>query len=110
MKPFAGRVATETKNFVSLIVKTIFSWFALTLSTPSVAKTQCFVHLSFNSTFEILISGDLQTLLRYFSGKAVVAFSIIPFTAAGLPIYVILYYVILITLLELVASSLEKKP
>ena len=37
----------------------------LTLSTPAAAKTQCFVHLIFNLTLQLIngISSDLQKLL-----------------------------------------------
>ena len=61
---FADKVTTGTYSFVSLIVKIILSSLALTLSTPATAKTQFFVHLSFNSTFQLInaISSDLQKL------------------------------------------------
>ena len=43
-------------------------------------KTHSFVHLSFNSTLQLLngISNDLQNLLRYFNGTVIVAFFRIP--------------------------------
>ena len=67
-------------NFVSLIVKIILSESAPSSLTPVGAKTQCFVHLRFNSTLQIVngISSDLQKLLRYFNGTAIVGFFRIP--------------------------------
>ena len=49
-------------------------------AAPSKDKTQCFVHLSFNSTLHLIngISNDLQKLLRYFNGIEIVAFLRIP--------------------------------
>ena len=68
----------------------------------------------FNSTLQLIngISTNLQKLLRYFNGTAIVTFSRIPF-AAVLPINLVLYKkdlkVSLFTILavKLVASSLE---
>ena len=49
-------------------------------------KTQYFVHLSFNLTFQLNndISSDLQKLLKYFTGIAVVAFLAIQLAWVGL--------------------------
>ena len=73
---FADKVMTGTRNFVSLIVKTISSELSSALSVPVEAKTQCFVHLSFNSILQLIngISSDFQKLLRYFNGTATVVF------------------------------------
>ena len=61
---------------MSLIIKIILLESAGTFSTPAAAKTQCFVHLSFNSTLQLIngISIDLQILLRYINGTEIVAF------------------------------------
>ena len=47
---------------------------------PVADKTQYFVHLSFNSTFQIIngISSDLQKLGKYFNGTAIAVFLKIP--------------------------------
>ena len=47
---------------------------------PFPEKTQYFVHLCFHSTLQLInyISRDLQKLLKYFSGTAIVAFFRIP--------------------------------
>ena len=68
-----------TYIFGSLVVKTLSSSLALTLLT-SAAKTHCLVHLSLNSTLQLIndISSDLQKILRYFNGTAVVALFRIP--------------------------------
>ena len=52
------------------IIKTSISIF-----TPAEVKTQCFLHLGFNSTLLLIngISIDCQKLLRYFNGAAGVA-------------------------------------
>ena len=46
------------------------------LSLPAADKTQYFVHLSFNSILQLIngISSDLQKLLKYFNGTAIIAF------------------------------------
>ena len=51
---------------------------SLVLSTPSAAKTQRFLQSPFNSTLQLInyISSDLQKLLRYFNGTAIVFFKI----------------------------------
>ena len=45
----------------------------ISLSIPSAEKTQYFVHLSFNSTLQLIndISSELQKLLKYFNGTAI---------------------------------------
>ena len=45
-------------------------------SLQSTDKTQSFVHLSFNSTLQLIksISSDLQKLLKYFNDTAIVPF------------------------------------
>ena len=60
---------------MSLIVKIKLLGLSLILSLPAAAKTQFFVHLSFNSTPKLIydISSDLQKLLRYFNCTAIVA-------------------------------------
>ena len=62
---FAHKVTTGSNNFVSLIVKIILLELASSLSAPVTDKTQYFVHLSFNSTLQLInvISSDLQKLL-----------------------------------------------
>ena len=44
---FAETFTTGACNFVSLIVKLVLSELELSLSLPPLAKTPCFVHLSF---------------------------------------------------------------
>ena len=75
----ADKVTTGTCNFVFLIVKIILS----TLSAPAADKTQYFVH--FNSILQLLngITSNLQTLLKYFNGTAIVAFLKIPFVPSA---------------------------
>ena len=48
----------------------------LPLATLSTDKTQCYFHLSFNSTLQLIndISNGPQKLLRYFNDTAIVAF------------------------------------
>ena len=60
------------------------------LSLTPVAKTQCFVHLSFDSTFQLSngISSDLQKLLRLFNGTVIDAVFRTSFAATALPINV----------------------
>ena len=66
---------------MSLIVKIILLELAFDLSAPAADKTNYFIHLSFNSTLQLIngISSDLQKLLKSFSGTAVVVFFKIPF-------------------------------
>ena len=89
----ADKVTKGTYNFVSLILKIILLGFPLVLSLTFTPKTQCFVHLSFYSTLQLFngISSDLQNLLRYFNGTAIVASSRIPFADAVFPINLVLY-------------------
>ena len=73
----ADKVTTGTYNFVSLIEKMLLALaLSLTLSLPFTDKTQYFLHLSFNSVLQLFnyILGDLQKLLRYFNGTAIVFF------------------------------------
>ena len=84
---FTYKVTTETCNFVSFIVKIIFSELTSSLSSvPATVKTQCFFHLSFSSTLQVInfIYGNLQKLLRYFNGTAIDTFSRISFASFGL--------------------------
>ena len=118
------KVTTGTYNFVSLIVKIMLlsSLLPLALSAPATDKTQCFVHLSSNSTLELInrISSDLQKLLKYFNSTAIITFfriSIAAFDvgwAAVFPNNLALYLKELnllslaISALKLVTSSLEQ--
>ena len=70
---------TGAYNFVSLIVKIILLALLLLLisfSLPATVETQYFVHLSFNSTLQLIngISSNLQKLLKYFNGTAIATF------------------------------------
>ena len=60
----AGKMATGTYHFVYLIVKIKSLESAWSFPTPAEAKTQCFVHLSFNSTWQVIsdISNDCQKI------------------------------------------------
>ena len=68
----------QEHNFVSFIVKIklLLSLLPLTLSVPPTDKTQCFDHLSFSFTLQLIngTSRDLQNLLKCFNGTSVVAF------------------------------------
>ena len=85
------------------------------LSLPFVDKTQYFVHLSFNSTLQLIneISSDLQKLPRYFDGTAIVVFlkssfgSSAPLIPNNLTLYLQPYKIIItsISALKSVASS-----
>ena len=69
------------RNFVFVLVKMIFlSLLTLSLLLLAAEKTQYFVHLSFNSTFQLTngISSDLQKLHNYFNESAIVPFLNIP--------------------------------
>ena len=71
---------------MSLTVKLILlSLLLLALSVPATEKTQCFAHLSFSSTLQLINSnlGDLQKLLKGFYGIVIVAFLKIPLAAFG---------------------------
>ena len=61
---------------MSFTVKIILLESAPSFSKPAEAKTQCFVHLSFHSTLQLIngIAIDLQKILRYFDGRSIVAF------------------------------------
>ena len=61
---------------MSLIVKIILLELTFALSAPAADKTQYFDHLSFNFTLQLIdgISSDLQKLLKYFNGTAIVEF------------------------------------
>ena len=56
------------------------------LSTSAANKTQYFVHLSFNSTLQLIngISSDLHKLLKYFDCTAIVSLFIIPLFPSAL--------------------------
>ena len=62
---YADKGTTRTYNFVSLIVKLKLLELASTFSVPSTDKTQCFVHLRFNFTFQLIndISSDYLDIL-----------------------------------------------
>ena len=68
---------------MSLIVKITLSSLPLALSLPAADKMQQFEHLSFNSTLQLIngVSRDLQKLIKYFNGTAIVAFLKIPLAA-----------------------------
>ena len=70
---FVDKIITETYGFVSLIVKITLLGLA---SVLSFSATQYFVHVSFNSTFQLTngISKNPQKLFRYINGTAIVAF------------------------------------
>ena len=57
-----------------LLESTLSSLFPL--ATLSTDETQCYFHLSFNSTLQLIndISNGPQKLLRYFNDTAIVAF------------------------------------
>ena len=116
-----NEVTTRTYDFVSLIVK-IFLSAKVTLSlsvlaTQSTDQTQCFVHLSFSSTLQLInaISSDLQKLFRYFNGTAVVAFLKVPHSSSisvflnNLALYLkdLKLTVFVISLLKPISSSLR---
>ena len=63
----------------------ILSRLSFVLSLPTAEKTKCFVHLSFDSTFQLTngIPIDLQQLLKYFNGTAIVSVFRIPLVAFG---------------------------
>ena len=78
---FANKVTTGTYRFVSFIVKAILSEsLSLILSLTTANKTKYSVHLSFNSTLQLIngISSDFLKLLKYFNGTAIAAFFRIP--------------------------------
>ena len=67
---------------MSLIVKILLlsSSLLLTLSIPATDKTQYFAHVSFNSTLQLIhgISSNLQKLLKYANGTAIIGMLRIP--------------------------------
>ena len=64
----------DSKNNIITIIIIMITIKIIIISCRQ--KTQYFVHLSFNLTFQLNndISSDLQKLLKYFIGIAVVAF------------------------------------
>ena len=52
------------------------------LSAPAADKTPWFINLSFDYTLQLIngISSDLEDLLRYYNGTAIVVLFKIPFT------------------------------
>ena len=81
-------MTTGICSFVSLIVKIKLLALASSLilfSLPVTIKTPYFVHVSFSSTLQLIngVSSNLQKLLKYFNGTAIVAFLKIPLVAFG---------------------------
>ena len=72
--------------FVSFIVKIILLRLPLVLSLAASDKKQYFIRLSFNLILQLIngISSDLQKLLKYFNGTAIVYFFRIPLALYGL--------------------------
>ena len=120
----ADKVTTGTYNFVSLILKIILLTLAFSLILlllPAADKRQYFVHLSFNSTLQLIngILSDLQKLLKYFNGTAIVAFfriSLALFGAGWATVFAnnidlllkdLKLLLLAISALKLVASSLD---
>ena len=114
----ADKVTIETYHFVFLIVKIILSESQLsTLSAQAADRIQYFVQLSFNSTLQLLkgILSDLQKLLKYFNGTAIIAFFKISFASSAsvfcnnLALYLkdLKSSVFTISKLKLVVSSFE---
>ena len=71
---------------MSLIVTIMLSPLSLVLLLPVAVKTKCVSHLSFNSTFQLIItiSNDLEKLLRFFNnGATIAAFFRIPLSLSG---------------------------
>ena len=83
---FADKVATGRYNIVTFIVKIRLSGLTFVLSLPTAVKTQYFVHLSFNSTLQLIncISSDMQKFPKYFNSTAIVAIFWIPLAVFGL--------------------------
>ena len=85
--PLAGRVTTGTYKFDFLLVKEVLlsSLLRLASSVTATDKTQYFVHLSFNSTLQLIneTSSDFHKLLIYFNDPAIAAFFRIPLAAFG---------------------------
>ena len=59
-----------------MIVKIILLGLLFVLSAPAVDKIQDFVHVSSDSTLQLIngISSDLQKLLKYFNSTVIVTF------------------------------------
>ena len=98
-------------------MKEILLRLASSLSLAAADETKCFVHLIFNSILH-LVNGvlcDLQNLLRYFNGTAIVVFLKFPLTpsASVFPNILALYLkglkssVFEISASKLIASSFE---
>ena len=68
-------MTTGIYKFSSLIVKKLLSGLVLVFSLPSIVKTQSYGHSSFDSTLQLInaISSDLEKLLTYSNGTAIVA-------------------------------------
>ena len=104
---------------MSLIVKIklFVSLLSLRFLLPAGDKTQYFVHLSFNFALQSIndILSNLQKLLKYFNGTAIVASFRIPLTPSvsvisnTLALYIndLKLTLLNISALKLVASSLE---
>ena len=76
LKQINDKVAKGTYSFMSLIVKIMSLGLVFILSVPAADKTQSFVYSSLHSAMQLIngISRDLQKLLKYFNGTAIVAF------------------------------------
>ena len=84
----ADKFTTGTNYFVSLTVKILLlslSLLLISFSLPATDKIQYFLHLSFNPTMQFIngISSDLQELMKYFTGRAIVSFFRISLAAFG---------------------------
>ena len=100
-----------------MTVKVISLALALSVSAPGADKTQYFAQLSFNSALQLIngISSDLQILLKYFNGTAIIALPKVLFAPSvtvfsnNLALYLkdLKLLVLAISALKLVASSLE---
>ena len=75
--PFAVEMTKGICECVYFTVKTIFLELAPSslsaLAAPSTDKSQCFAHVNFNSTLQLIngILSDFQKLFRYFNGTAI---------------------------------------
>ena len=100
-----------------MIVKIILLWLAIVLSAPAADKIQYFVHLSFNSTLQLInvISSYHQEILKYFNSTWIAASFRIPFAtyatvfSNNLELYLKNLEISSLTIsaLKLVASSFE---
>ena len=79
-------MTTGRYNIVSFIVKIRLSGLSFVLSLPTAVKAQCFVHLSFNSTLQLIncTSSDMQKFPKYFNSTAIVAIFWTPLALFGL--------------------------